>query len=277
MEYEYVQSQKNKKLLKLNGFLYQKEKYHNDVEYWRCVNTQCKGRINLKAEEIIKGPSNHNHVPNINKIEAKIIVENIKNRALLTQDNPSVIVADTSSSVAPVVFSALPQISYLKRTVQRTRQKNNLAPLNPQNLEQLHQLPDEYKLTSNGKPFLMFDSFDLFGSTNDRIIIYCTPDSLNLMSESDHWFADGTFKSSPLIFTQIYTIHVLKEDICIPTLYALLPDKKTTTYIRLFEKLKENKPTLNPKSILTDFEHASINAFKQVFPNIENRGCFFIG
>jgi len=45
--------------------------------------------------------------------------------------------------------------------------------------------------------------------------------------------------------------------------------------VRLLKKLKEIKNSLNPKSILTDFENASISAFKEVFPQIENRGCFF--
>jgi len=111
--------------------------------------------------------------------------------------------------------------------------------------------------------------------SNERIINLCTPGGLDLLSASENWFADGTFKSAPPIFTQMYTVHVLKYGICVPTLYALLPDKKTSTYVKLFEKLKEKQPSLYRKSILTDFEHVSGNAFKKVFPHIETRGCFF--
>jgi len=87
--------------------------------------------LNLKYKEIIKGSSDHNHVADIIKNQAKVVVENIKKRAVETQDNPGVIVSESSSSTAPIVFCALPMIAYLKRTIQRTRQRNCLAPTNP--------------------------------------------------------------------------------------------------------------------------------------------------
>jgi hypothetical protein len=99
----------------------------------------------------------------------------------------------------------------------------------------------ECKWTIHGKQFVLYDSIDDYGLSNQRIIIFCTYESLDLMLESDHWFSDGTFKSAPPIFNKIYTIHVLKHDRCIPTLYALLPDKKSSTYVRLLKKLKEKK------------------------------------
>jgi len=241
---QYIQSHQGKLLLQLNSFLYRKEKIQKDVEYWRCIDKLCTGRLNLKHDEIIKGPSDHNHVADIIKNQAKVVVENIKKRAVETQDNPAVIISESSSSTVPIVFGALPQIAHLKRTIQRTRQRNCLAPPNPQILDDLHQLPIEYKLTTHGKQFVLYDSIDDYGLSNKRIIIFCTSDSLDLMSESDHWFSYGTFKSAPPIFNQIYTIHVLKHDRCIPTLYALLPDKKSSTYVSLLKKLKEKKIVL---------------------------------
>jgi len=82
--------------------------------------------LNLKYEEIIKGPSDHNHVADIIKNQAKIIVKNIKRRAVETKDNLAIIISESSSSTVPIVFGALPQIAHLKRTIQRTRQRNCL-------------------------------------------------------------------------------------------------------------------------------------------------------
>jgi hypothetical protein len=39
--------------------------------------------------------------------------------------------------------------------------------------------------------------------------------------------------------------------------------------------LIELKPNLQPISIMTDFEKSAINAFREVFPNSNQRGCFF--
>lgn len=54
-----IQSQLGKSLLQLNSFRrYRKEKIHKDADYyWRCTDKLCKGGLNIKYEEIIKGNS----------------------------------------------------------------------------------------------------------------------------------------------------------------------------------------------------------------------------
>jgi len=59
---QHIQSQQGNIFLRLNSLLYRKEKIHKDVEYWRCVDKLCTGRLNLKYQEIIKGPSDRNRV-----------------------------------------------------------------------------------------------------------------------------------------------------------------------------------------------------------------------
>lgn len=46
---EYLISQKNKPLLKYDGFLYRKDCENGEVSYWRCAEVEkCSGRINIK-------------------------------------------------------------------------------------------------------------------------------------------------------------------------------------------------------------------------------------
>jgi hypothetical protein len=54
-----------------------------------------------------------------------------------------------------------------------------------------------------------------------------------------------------------------------------MPNKSEETYKRAFEALKNLQKNLNPLTIMTDFELSAINAFKNSFPGIFNRGCFF--
>src|SRR5699024_1104601 len=55
----------------------------------------------------------------------------------------------------------------------------------------------------------------------------------------------------------------------------LLHNKTERTYEKLFRKLLELKPSLNPASIMSDFEKAAQNAIRTVFPNAAIIGCFF--
>ncbi len=54
-----------------------------------------------------------------------------------------------------------------------------------------------------------------------------------------------------------------------------MPNKSKETYKRAFEALKNLQKNLNPLTIMTDFELSDINAFKNSFPGIFNRSCFF--
>ena len=56
-------------------------------------------------------------------------------------------------------------------------------------------------------------------------------------------------------------------------LYALLPNKKQSTYKKLFKMIK-NLITSNPVSVNCDFEIAAINALKLVF-QCKIYGCYF--
>jgi len=113
----------------------------------------------------------------------------------------------------------------------------------------------------------------------DRILIFSTTSNLGLLGSSELWHGDGTFKCSPGQFTQLYTIHCVKDNRTYPCVFALLPNKTESTYNRLLEKLKslatEDNVNLNPKEIMADFEIGFINASKRHFPDAQQKGCFF--
>jgi len=161
----------------------------------------------------------------------------------------------------------------MKKTIQRIRQKEIMAPANPRTLDELV-IPAEYKTTIDGKPFLLYDSNDE-KSGKPRILIYSTEENLNLMTNCNNWYADGTFSSAPSIFYQLYTIHGIQYSNVLPFLFALLPNKTEETYVRLFEIILNLKLELKPTTFMLDFEVSTINAIKKVFPNTSLHGCFF--
>ncbi|XP_065660736.1 uncharacterized protein LOC136084541 isoform X2 [Hydra vulgaris] len=69
------------------------------------------------------------------------------------------------------------------------------------------------------------------------------------------------------------------SDQMFPVLYCLLPDKKTITYVRLFNLIKEiimeNDMESEVSCFLIDFESAFVSALSITFPRVTVRGCFF--
>ena len=110
---------------------------------------------------------------------------------------------------------------------------------------------------------------------NDCIMIACEKGLKLLTDHADHVFGDGTFQYAPKHFKQMFTLHVIKDNIYVPVLYFLLKNKQQRTYQSMFKVVKEQCPTFNPKVAHFDFEVAIHNAFLQVFPGAEVRGCRF--
>ena len=110
---------------------------------------------------------------------------------------------------------------------------------------------------------------------NNRFLVFSTTDNLGLLSRHNDWFADGTFKTVPLLFHQLYSLCVRIDGAIIPAVYALLPNRTQAMYEALLQVLKDNNADLNPATIMTDFEEGAINAFRSKLPGIECTGCFF--
>jgi hypothetical protein len=118
----------------------------------------------------------------------------------------------------------------------------------------------------------LLDNFNAL-SLRNRVIYFTTDQNLKLISTYSDWYCDGTFNISPTIFKQVYTFHIIIRGTTLPMLYALLPNKKQTTYKKLFRLISKHL-TKNPTSINCDFEIAAINALKLVF-GCRICGCYF--
>ena len=112
-----------------------------------------------------------------------------------------------------------------------------------------------------GENFLLYDSFedhedyendeaDESDGDETRIIIFSTRSNLQRLSRSKEWHVDGTFKTSPTIFFQLFTIlgsetQVIDDDeqtIALPYVYSLLPNKKESSYTKVLKiVMKKNQ------------------------------------
>jgi hypothetical protein len=140
-------------------------------------------------------------------------------------------------------------------------------------------IPENMQKTLDGSNFLIKDS--TLG--HDRILIFTTIANLEQLELSSFWIMDGTFKTVPTIFKQLYTIHGCvggnENSRIMPLVYALMSSKSEECYKRLFQDLiefsEEQNIDLQPQFILTDFEKAAINAIHAEFQNAQNKGCLF--
>jgi hypothetical protein len=94
------------------------------------------------------------------------------------------------------------------------------------------------------------------------------------------WLADGTFSAAPNQFLQLFTIHGYYQQSVFPFVVMLMTRRTQSMYVAMFSKLVQlaaDKFSINltARFLTTDFEMASMNAFREVFPGVTVSGCHF--
>ena len=74
----------------------------------------------------------------------------------------------------------------------------------PKILTDVADIPESLKITHGGEEFLYYDS----GSHDpERLLNFAPPSNFGILEDSERWYCDGTFSTSPDVFYQVYTIH----------------------------------------------------------------------
>ena len=68
-------------------------------------------------------------------------------------------------------------------------------------------------------------------------MVFGDNEMIKYLQSSPSWLADGTFKLSPKMFYQLYTVHIQGPGIAPACVYGFLPNKTESTYKRLVEIL----------------------------------------
>ena len=134
----------------------------------------------------------------------------------------------------------------------------------------------DWTRTIQGEDMLLADSGE---NDPERIIIIATKKNLEILCNSDCIYLDGTFKSCPDLFYQLFTLHAFVEGKQFPFVYVLLPGKTRILYDRMFHMLKEacwnTYFQMNSKRIMSDFECSLIPSIAIQFPGSKHKVCFY--
>jgi hypothetical protein len=113
----------------------------------------------------------------------------------------------------------------------------------------------------------------------ERIVVFTSDTGIEILCKSKRGHDDGTFDVSPPLFTQVYLIHAWYKRKMFPCALISMTGKSFELHKKTLQILKdqalENGLVWDPESIMTDFEQASIKAFKYHFPIAKLLGCYF--
>ena len=158
---EYITSNKGGRKLAFENNIYIKQKVlSNGAFFWECnqrrtANT-CKAKIHILNDQVICRVNEHTHNGNSATVEASKIRSQMKKRARETEEPPQQIISIAVGLINDQASAAMPAVRHIHRDLRRQRQpKGNPLPC-PQDTR--FDIPDEYQVTTDGKPFMMYDS-----------------------------------------------------------------------------------------------------------------------
>ncbi|CAM2727523.1 unnamed protein product [Rotaria socialis] len=283
---------KRKTMLTVNGYDFQMKNYNKTktIKFWRCANRDCGVLLHTNLnDEFLRFSGNmfdHSHLPNPAALEVRTLRERMRQRAerellplqeIAEQEVRKGLLSGEALAVLPNILNLGHNLVHNRRQVMPPLPKTDTF-----------NIPDTYKKDLNGNRLLLHDSHDpqfqigqsLCTQPEGRILVWSSDMQLKLLFDSEKLYMDGTFSTTPQNFEQVYIIQVIHHDTCIPAVYALLPNRKTTTYSYLFHVLfseaKKIGKTFAPILIMTDFEPGVTRAIALDFTekNIQ-KGCFF--
>ena len=257
------------------NYIYRIDRKYGEKTYWKCDYKECKGRVHINLEDdilsICKTVGEHCHPSHPCKPKVYEAKKKMKSIASNSQTSARSIIAEVASSLDSNALALLPTSAYLSRSIRGWMQNESQAPPIPTGRSG-YIIPEEYRYLDNGDQFLLYDSGE---DCSDRILVFGTEAGLDDLEKNKEWACDGTFKCSPEMYYQLFTLHICIKNISIPRIFVLLPCKSQVTYSRLFSALKDLCPSLQPETLMVDFEKASINAFSDIFPTTKITGCLF--
>jgi hypothetical protein len=161
----------------------------------------------------------------------------------------------------------------IRRNIHHARSKE--IPKLPTNFLDLHLALETYPrlVTNKGENFLRVND------EQSNIVIFTTTQNLRFLSSCEAIFVDGTFRSVPTLFTQLFVIHGFRNSNYVPLVFCLLPDKSEASYCTVFKHVLREVNNLSlffaPLRVYADFEYSVHSAVNEVLIFSEIRGCRF--
>jgi len=123
------------------------------------------------------------------------------------------------------------------------------------------------------------NNFLLVNDEKKNIEMFSCETNLHFLSPIHVIYVDGTFRSAPKFFYQLFTIHGLSNGHYMPLAFFLLASKHQTSYEDVSSHTVSDAAKLGvnvfPTVVYADFETAIHSAVTTVRPGCEVKACLF--
>lgn len=225
-KFTFLSNQKENLTLVLNGYQYNKNRTNkSESTLWRCINrTVCTASVTLdKTRKNVLRETPHSCAKEPVSISVKKTKEKLKT-AVCQNLEPIQKLCEPALQKLQKENAGdrdlIPTFHSVKTSLYRARKKYLDSKLLTHSDTESVQIPQVL-----AKDFLICSD-----GSEEKIFIFATKTAKNIVKKPGSYYADGTFKSAPKPFYQMFVMHLdLESDEnitnIVPVVYALLPNK----------------------------------------------------
>ena len=248
---ELTPSSREKPQIAHFGFLFNKKYAYQSHSSWKCSFVVCNinAKTSINEEEFIRTfvclNNNHNHEPQYGKIMSKKLINKMKDLIIQEDREPRYIINKILRGSGHNTIALFPNFESICKMLRRYRIKmKNPKPWIYPTLK----VGTNLNTTVLNAPFYQYgvDKYENFLEKDDILIFYGDHAITRLYPE-DVWCVDGTFSVVPAPYYQLYTISFIKNNLVFPTVFALLKNKRLSTYRDLFRILIAKRGFFSPQ------------------------------
>lgn len=234
---------------------------------WTCTKRKCKSFLKINnLNNIEECNLEHNHEKDSeNILDRQALSNNLKRKAQENLERPTKLICQELLVNGDIEQLTAHDVFRVRQNIHASR--SSKLPKLPKTLTELHEALDNYDVITNRG-----ENFKFINDCETNIVIFTCSHNLEILRKMKIVFVDGTFKSCPKLFYQLFTIHGVKDNNYFPLVFFLLPNKNSTTYIQAFRFIEHHR---RPEIIFADFEKAIHLAVSEVWPQSKLRGCRF--
>lgn len=283
-EARLVRGDRGGNILIFRSFRFHKHQNRGDNTHWRCSNKNCTAKLTTNIVDLADGVENnirvlraeeHCHPPETERIERGIMRQRLVDEVMQDPSRPSIRVY--SAEVVRVRRQgggdrlSLPSFQGVRSTMQRARSAT--LPAIPANLDDVH-VQGIWSETWAQERFLLHVDNDW------GILVFATDENLQRLRQCRTVYMDGTFKSCPRPYNQVFTILGNLNGFVIPFVHVLMAERTIGHYRQALQAVKtgvrrSTHHNWRPRLIVSDFELALRTAIETELPATRIGGCYF--
>ena len=271
---------RDSRLLIHEGFRYQLNRTRPTRMYWRCWQKNCRSSLSTNvidlqnpnpAIQVITNNDAHMHLNEMDKIGEMDSMNNMREQVRANPTMPIKRIYDhtvatahqNAGAGAPVPL--IPDYSQVKSSLYR--EKASQCPPIPHNIQQM-QINGLFAQTFLGERYL------LHLDNGIGVAIFATDFELRHLGNAQTLYIDGTFKTAPKPYMQVFTIHCEFMDRVVPLTASLLTGKTQQHYDCVMNVILQEvrrvtgNNGVNVVTVVSDFEQAVFNAVRAAFPKL---------